>query len=180
MNQEKIGVIKPLPTKTTSLLRSTLIIPSLPSILIELVQNSLDAKASNITVSFELDNWTIKCEDDGYGLTNLEMLKVGGERYWTSKLDIENDKGIMEEVDTFGFRGEALASLADVAMLEVLSKTRRVEGSNESYSLLFRGGEKIYNGIAAVKRNSIGTTIWVRDIFWKVKLVNTNSCSDVN
>lgn len=176
MNKEKIGIIKPLPNKTTSLLRSTLIIPSLPSILIELVQNSLDAKASNIIVSFELDNWTIKCEDDGYGLTNLEMLKVGGERYLTSKLDIENNRG-MEEVDTFGFRGEALASLADVAMLEILSKTRRVvAGSNESYSLLFRGGEKIYNGIAAVKRNSIGTTVWIRDIFWKVRHFNVIPC----
>lgn len=170
--------IAPLPDSTKSLLRSTLIIPSLPSILIELVQNSLDAQSNNVILSFDLDRWTIKCEDDGWGLTRNEMRRVGGERYWTSKLEQDDEK--MEKVNTFGFRGEALASLADVGMLEILTRSRRDENTmldeevsvlgGESYSLLFRGGERIYNGTAKVKRNSIGTTVWVRDIFYQVSV----------
>lgn len=158
-----------LPSRTTSLLRSTLVIPSLPSVLVELVQNSLDANSTSIDLSFNLDTWSIKCSDNGHGLSLDDLRKVGGERYWTSKLTKEGMSG----VETFGFRGEALASMADVGILEILTRCsgsdrRGVEGG-ESFELVMRD-EQRYEGVARIKRNSIGTTVWIRDIFYKVSL----------
>lgn len=156
-----------LPSRTTSLLRSTLVIPSLPSVLVELVQNALDANSTSIDLSFDLDTWSIKCSDNGHGLTLEDLRKVGGERYWTSKLSKEG----MSAVETFGFRGEALASMADVGILEILTKCSGADGrggeGGESFELVMRDCQR-YEGVAKIKRNSIGTTVWVRDIFYKV------------
>lgn len=154
-----------LPARTTSLLRSSLVIPSIPSILVELVQNALDAQANTVDLFFDLERWSIKIEDNGWGLSRDNLGRVGGERYLTSKLG----EGGMGAVETFGFRGEALASIADVAMLEVLTQPRSEGGEEgESYSLVLRGGKRLFNGVAKTKRNSSGTTIWIRDIFYKV------------
>mgnify|MGYP001590390189 FL=1 len=124
-----------LPARTTSLLRSSLVIPSIPSILVELVQNALDAQANTVDLFFDLERWSIKIEDNGWGLSRDNLGRVGGERYLTSKLG----EGGMGAVETFGFRGEALASIADVAMLEVLTQPRSEGGEEgESYSLVLR------------------------------------------
>jgi hypothetical protein len=153
--------IAPLPPQTASLLRSSLVIPSLPSALIELVQNSLDAHSTQVSLSIDLDRWTIKCEDNGRGITREDLKRVGGERYWTSKLD----EGGMGKVETFGFRGEALASLADMALLEVLTRP----SGGETFSLVVKGGARLFEGEATTKRPASGTTVWVRDIFYKVR-----------
>lgn len=176
-----IGIILPLSNETTSLLRSSLIIPNLPSILIELIQNSIDANSNNITLTLDLDRWSIKCEDDGFGFKKEELTQVGKERYWTSKLNVEQQEEDVDEIEigkiglskvnTFGFRGEALASLADIGILEILTKSNRNVneiGDVETYSILIRGGEKLFDGISNTKRNSFGTSVWVRDIFYKV------------
>ena len=155
--------ITSLPSATTSLLRSTLVIPSLPAALVELVQNALDAQATRIDVSVDLDRWTIKCEDNGIGITRSELSKIAGERYFSSKT-LPGDESGME---TFGFRGEALASLADMALLEMVSKSRG--GSDGTVSLVVRGGERLYEGQASTERATEGTTVWIRDIFYKVR-----------
>ena len=158
--------ILPLEPKSVSLLRSTLVIPSFPAILVEFVQNSLDAGAGSISLYLDLDRWSIKCEDDGNGMASTDLERIaGGERYWTSKLGDGLEIG---QVDTFGFRGEALASIADVSTLEVLTRSRRdVEG--ESYSLILKDGERLCSGAAGTRRNGPGTTVWARDVFSRVR-----------
>lgn len=163
LSHGKSGRIVALPASTTSLLRSTLVIPSLPSALIELVQNALDAEATRIDVSVDLDRWTIKCDDNGTGISRLELSRIAGERYLSSKtLPGEAEEGR----ETFGFRGEALASLADMGLLELLSKSRG--GQDGTVSLVVRGGDRLYEGQARTERHAEGTTVWVRDMFYKV------------
>lgn len=157
--------IAPLPATTTSLLRSTLVIPSLPAALIELVQNALDAHASRIDVTVDLDRWTIKCEDNGTGISRSELAKVAGERYWTSKTLPGKEELQEGGSETFGFRGEALASLRDMALLEIVSRS---QGNEETVSLVARGAERLYEGVASTSRATEGTTVWIRDIFYKV------------
>ena len=161
--------ILPLEAKSVSLLRSTIVIPSFPAILVEFVQNSLDARASSISLFLDLNHWSIKCEDDGDGMTEADLERIGGrERYWTSKLGNGLEIG---QVDTFGFRGEALASIADVSTLEVRTRSRwDVEG--ESYSLILENGERIHSGIASTRRNGPGTTVWARDVYSKVSTLS--------
>lgn len=166
------AAIRRLPDATSSLLRSSVILPSLTAILIELVQNAIDAHAKTIVVSFDLTRWTIKCEDDGRGMQQLDTVTIG-ERYWSSKgvRGGESDQGF----ESFGFRGEALASMADMALLEILTRPCRRGGDvtdndeGDSYTLLIRGGVKLAQGKATTKRTAVGTTVWVRDIFYKVR-----------
>lgn len=159
---DSIQPIKPLPESTTHLLRSTLVIPSLPSCLVELVQNALDAQASKIEVSIDLDTWTIRCDDNGCGMDLDTLRALGeGERYWTSKA-MPGDA--LHE--TFGFRGEALASMAQNGLLEIV--TEKHEGS-QALSLVIRGGKRLYVGKAIMGRaTGRGSTVWVRDLFYKV------------
>lgn len=156
--------IAALPVSVASQLRSGIVIPSLPAVLVELVQNSLDARARSIAVVVDLDRWSIRCDDDGCGLGRDDLRCVGRERYWTTK-DNDGDQ-------TFGFRGEALASVAQVAVLEIL--TRRDtdgagEGDGETHELLVRDGIVAREGVARSKRTAAGTTVWARDIFYKAR-----------
>ena len=96
--------IAPLPQRTRSILRSTVILTSLVQVVSELIQNSLDANARSIQVGIDCDDWSCWVQDDGTGFTidSLELLanycKTDSMRYSTSKAS-EGDH-------TFGFRGE--------------------------------------------------------------------------
>ena len=96
--------IKPLPQRTRSLLRSTVILTSLVQVVSELIQNSLDANARSIQVGIDCDDWSSWVQDDGTGFTidGLELLahycKADSLRYSTSK--------VSDGDHTFGFRGE--------------------------------------------------------------------------
>lgn len=153
-----------LPPATTSRLRSSIVLPSFPAILVELVQNALDAQSTSIVVSVDLERWNMKCEDDGVGLSEAELEKIGEERYWTSKLSEEG----MGRVNTFGFRGEALASIACVGVLEILSRSRsKCDGG--SCSKTVQDGVTIPIGEARARRGTPGTTVWARQVFHKVR-----------
>ncbi len=129
------------------------------SVIKELVENSLDAGASKIRVSTEgggLSSITI--EDDGDGIL-FEDLPFSVERHATSKINELHD---IEKIYTFGFRGEALASIAAISLLEIRSrhKSESIGGFLES-----RGGEIVNLVPQAVNQ---GTTITVRDLFYSV------------
>ncbi|GAA5949089.1 hypothetical protein JCM21900_004855 [Sporobolomyces salmonicolor] len=153
--------IRPLPRRTASLLRSSIVIPSLPSILAELVHNALDARATQVHLTVDLDTWSIKCDDNGSGISpeGLATLEHEG-RYSTSKLPGSDGQPARH---AYGFRGEALASLAEVGLLEV--RTRTAHG--ETHELVLRGGATLSRGVSSIKRTGQGTTVWVRDIFYK-------------
>ncbi|KAK4332420.1 DNA mismatch repair protein MLH3 [Rhodotorula toruloides] len=157
-----------LPPRTSSLIRSSTIVPTLPSILSELVQNSIDARATAIHCAVDLDTWTVRVEDNGTGITqqDLALLRTAA-RHLTSKLNVTTN-GTADEalagVATYGFRGEALASLQDVGTLEIRTKTA---DDDEAHQLVLRGGECLAYGESRTER-STGTTVWVRDIFYKL------------
>lgn len=96
--------ISPLPRPTSTRLRSATIIPSLPQILSELVQNSLDAKSKSITCWLNLasGNESIRVQDDGSGIDEAGLRRVG-ERFMSSKDRTDDRTG---PVGSYGFRGE--------------------------------------------------------------------------
>lgn len=154
--------IAPLPQRTRSILRSTVILTSLVQVVSELIQNSLDANARSIQVGVDCDDWSCWVQDDGMGFTidNLELLanncKVGSMRYFTNK---DPDCGHT----SFGFRGEALASIADLSILEISSRTAK---ARQSWSVILKGPETLFFGPSARwHRQSAGTTVCVRDAF---------------
>lgn len=69
--------IRRLDDGTISTLRSTLVLHTLPAVLLELVQNSLDADARLIEVSFSLKRWQCRVSDDGTGISAIELKHVG-------------------------------------------------------------------------------------------------------
>ena len=94
------------------------------SVIKELVENSLDAEATKISVVVEDAGRTlIRVVDDGLGMAASDLAAAVG-RHATSKLRRFED---LEQLATFGFRGEALPSIASVSRLEILSRVRGEE-----------------------------------------------------
>ncbi|GBE79898.1 hypothetical protein SCP_0211000 [Sparassis crispa] len=154
---------------TQSRLRSTQILVSLSQIISELVQNSLDAGAQHIDIGVDCEDWGCWVRDDGFGIgrNGLAVLAGGAEsgRYSTSKAYSPASLG---EVSTFGFRGEALASAADLSCLEISSRTAR---SRESWSVILKGGATLYSGPSVRwRRESPGTVVSVRDAFYNLPI----------
>ncbi|KDQ64416.1 hypothetical protein JAAARDRAFT_187743 [Jaapia argillacea MUCL 33604] len=160
-------VIEHLETATRSKLRSTQILTSLSEIVSELVQNSLDAGALQVDVGVDCEEWSCWVRDDGCGITRdgIDALAKGGEsgRYVTSKAYA---LASLDAVSTFGFRGEALASAADLACLEISSRTLQ---SRQSWSVILKGGECLYLGPSTRwRRESSGTVVCIRDAFYNL------------
>lgn len=127
------------------------------SVVKELLENAIDAGASQITVSIESGGVRlIEISDNGTGI-EAKYIPTAFIRHATSKIRTEDD---LNSIHTLGFRGEALASIASVARVELLTRTE----ADECASLYrIEGGEEqpIEPGARGV-----GTTIRVRDLFF--------------
>jgi DNA mismatch repair protein MutL len=131
------------------------------SVVKELVENSIDAGAKNITVRLQkggIDK--IEVIDDGAGMT-VDDLDMAVEPHATSK--IENLEDIVN-VDTLGFRGEALSSISSVSKVSITSKS---DESSESvgYVIHVEGGHKKQ---PTKTSRDIGTTVSVENIFYNI------------
>jgi DNA mismatch repair protein MutL len=124
----------------------------------ELVENSIDAGATAITVEFADGGRSVKVIDNGKGLLPDELPKAL-ERFATSKISNSDD---LWKLHTFGFRGEALASIAAVSRLTLTSRPR---GQDKAYQLISDFGKR--SEIDPVG-GSEGTTIAVRELFGNV------------
>jgi DNA mismatch repair protein MutL len=121
----------------------------------ELVENALDAGASRISVTLENGGIDfVSVEDDGVGMSTAE-LRLAVERHATSKLPDED----LSDIATFGFRGEALPSIASVAEMTLLSKPR---GGDSAWKLVIDNGRTTADEPAA---RDGGTSISVRHLF---------------
>ncbi|KAF8915373.1 hypothetical protein CPB85DRAFT_1495878 [Mucidula mucida] len=159
--------IEALPVATQNRLRSTQILTSLPQVVSELLQNALDAGARHVDIGVDRDDWSCWVRDDGHGISkdNMFLLGQGSEqgRYATSKA---YDPDSLNVLSSFGFRGEALASAADLSCLEIASRTAT---SRETWSMILKGGEALYTGPAVRwRRETSGTTVVVRDAFYNL------------
>ena len=125
----------------------------------ELVENSIDAGATQITIEIEAGGRRLlKVSDDGEGMVRDDAI-LAFERHATSKIRGSDD---LIAIGTLGFRGEALASIASVAKVELITCT---EGAAAGTRVVVEGGRMRDVKDAAHPR---GTTIAVRDLFFNV------------
>jgi DNA mismatch repair protein MutL len=125
----------------------------------ELVENSIDAGSTRITIEIEAGGRRLlKVSDDGEGMVRDDAV-LAFERHATSKISVSED---LAAIGTLGFRGEALASIASVAKVELTTCT---EGAASATRVTIDGGRMRDVKDAAHPR---GTTIAVRDLFFNV------------
>ncbi|XP_057469421.1 DNA mismatch repair protein MLH3 isoform X2 [Actinidia eriantha] len=154
-----MGDIKLLSEAVHSSVRSGVVLFDLTRVVEELIFNSVDAGATKISVAVGVGTCYIKVEDNGCGIAR-DGLVLLGQRYATSKFDQ------LAETDAvtggFGFRGEALSSISDVSLLEVITKAH---GRPNGYRKVVKGCKCLYLGIDD-GRQDVGTTVIVRDLFY--------------
>jgi len=126
------------------------------SVVKELLENSIDAGSSQIDIVIEQGgNQLIQVRDDGKGISK-NQLPLAIKRFHTSKISQLDD---LFTISSLGFRGEALASIASVAQLSIISS----EGSNEGAELSISNG-KLEELVPAASIN--GTQVTIRDLFY--------------
>ncbi|MBE7052822.1 MAG: DNA mismatch repair endonuclease MutL [Ruminococcaceae bacterium] len=127
------------------------------SVVKELVENSIDAGAKNITVEIKNGGMSyIRVTDDGCGIEKDDV-KTAFLPHATSKIKTSDD---LSRIYTLGFRGEALSSIASVAKVEIYTKTK---DSLAGRRLLIEGGKVLEEEDAGC---AVGTTIIVRNLFY--------------
>ena len=127
------------------------------SIVKELVENSIDSGADSIIVEIKKGGKTyIRVTDNGCGIPDDEA-ETAFLRHATSKITTAKD---LDAIETLGFRGEALASIAAVTHTELITKTAE---SKSGVRLLIHGGEVISNGKTGCPD---GTTFVITDLFY--------------
>lgn len=129
------------------------------SIVKELVENSIDAGAENIEITVKNGGIDlINVVDDGCGIEK-DDIDVAFLPHTTSKIALAED---LSEIKTLGFRGEALASIAAVSVVEMLTKT---EGDETGSKVEVQAGRIKSKGEFSA---NTGTSVWVRDLFYNV------------
>ena len=127
------------------------------SVVKEMLENSIDAGAKNITVEIKNGGISlIKIIDDGVGIAEDDM-EIAFERHATSKIRKAED---LESIKSMGFRGEALASIAAISKVEMVSKK---ENDEVGHKIVVEGGKTVE---FTEEARSVGTTITVRNLFY--------------
>ena len=152
-------MIRRLPAQTVNRIAAGEVIERPASVIKELVENALDAGASQIDIRYEDGGRTvITVTDDGKGMDPAN-LSLAVERHATSKLPDDTD---LLNIATMGFRGEALPSIGSVARLSLISQT---EDDDSAWELRVEGGVK-HDLRPAPRFGLHGTRVDVRDLFY--------------
>ena len=152
-------MIRRLPAQTVNRIAAGEVIERPASVIKELVENALDAGASQIDIRYEDGGRTvITVTDDGKGMDPAN-LSLAVERHATSKLPDDTD---LLNIATMGFRGEALPSIGSVARLSLISQT---EDDDSAWELRVEGGLK-HDLRPAPRFGLHGTRVDVRDLFY--------------
>lgn len=129
------------------------------SVVKELVENSIDAQSSKITINIqEGGKKSVEVIDDGIGMESTDA-RLSINRHTTSKINNADD---LFSIYSLGFRGEALASIVSVAQVEIITKT---EESDLGIHLVIEGGEIVSDKQASAPK---GTRISVKNLFFNV------------
>jgi DNA mismatch repair protein MutL len=155
--EKKMGNIVLLDDLTINKIAAGEVIERPASVVKEMVENSIDAGAKQITIEIKNGGISlIKITDNGCGIAEDDM-EIAFERHATSKIRKAED---LQTVKSMGFRGEALASIAAIAKVEMISKK---EGSENAHRIVVEGGKTLEFTEAA---RSVGTTITVQNLFY--------------
>ncbi|MEL6908656.1 MAG: DNA mismatch repair endonuclease MutL [Cyanobacteria bacterium J06643_13] len=149
--------IRTLPDNVIDLIAAGEVIDSLAAVVRELVENSLDAGATRITVGCNLDLWQVQIIDNGKGMA-LEDLRVCAQPHSTSKIRTQKD---LWQITSLGFRGEALHSIAQVAELTISSRSEQ----NSGWQVTYHEGQIARESLVAIAR---GTIVTVSNLFAKI------------
>lgn len=146
-----------LPKEVYQLIAAGEVVERPSSVVKEMIENSVDAGAKNITVEIKNGGSTyIRITDDGCGIARSEVKKVFIS-HATSKIKVSDD---LDKIGTLGFRGEAMASISAVAKVQLLTRTPDEEIGTR-YEIA--GGQELDFSDAGCP---VGTTIVVADIFF--------------
>ncbi|CAB1419429.1 unnamed protein product [Pleuronectes platessa] len=152
-------MIRCLPGEVQEALRSGVSIPSLQQCVEELVLNSIDAGATCVGVRLDMESLKVQVLDNGAGMSAEDMERVGN-RYYTSKCSSLED---LDDLRSYGFRGEALASIFSLSTLvEITSRTR---SSVKTHVKVFKSGKGLGVFEADAARPSAGTTVVISNFF---------------
>jgi len=154
-----MGVINVLDKHVAELIAAGEVVERPASVIKELVENAIDAGAKHITVEIKNGGCTfMRVTDDGCGIAKDDV-RVAFLRHATSKVRVEDD---LDRIATLGFRGEALASIAAVSRLQLITR-HKDEETGTSY-LIEGGEEQLFDDAGC----PAGTTFVIRDLFFNI------------
>lgn len=154
-----VGKIQRLPETVANQIAAGEVVERPASVVKELVENSLDAGATQITVEVDAGGTKrIQVEDNGSGMSREDAI-LSFERQATSKIATSHD---IERISTFGFRGEAIPSIASVSRFQIITRSADWDAATE---IMVVGGVMERVGDAG---HPVGTTISVRDLFFNM------------
>lgn len=151
-----MGVISKMTPHLANMIAAGEVVERPSSVVKELVENAIDARATNIKIYLEnggLDY--IKIVDDGCGMDSDDVC-MAFLPHATSKIKTEYD---LFRIKTLGFRGEAIASIASVSMMQIISS----QNGNEGYQCTYKSGVKQNEGVT---HSNKGTTVIVSNLFF--------------
>lgn len=151
-----MGIIKVLDESVSNMIAAGEVVENPASMIKELLENSLDAESKNIKIDVKNGGKHVIISDDGKGMSQEDLL-MSVERHATSKIRKKED---LYNLFTYGFRGEALSSIAAVSKMILSSKD---EDSSVGSTVNVSGGK--ITGLKEVQRNR-GTTIEIKDLFF--------------
>jgi len=151
-----LGIIRILDESVSNIIAAGEVVENPASMIKEMIENSLDAKATMIKIEVFKSGVDVKISDNGIGMDKDDTL-LSVERHATSKISKKED---VFNLKTYGFRGEALSSIAAVSKLTILTRTK---DSSVGYKISSYGG--VVRNFEEVSKN-VGTEVEVRDLFY--------------
>ncbi|MHB0913254.1 MAG: DNA mismatch repair endonuclease MutL [Armatimonadota bacterium] len=155
----EIGVVRRLDESTANKIAAGEVVERPASVVKELVENALDARASSVQVELEEGGRRrIAVTDNGIGMCRDDAV-LALERHATSKIRTVED---LFSINTLGFRGEALPSIASVSLMEIIT---RMESDDAATRVHVSGGERLE---VSEMGAPVGTSVSVTDLFFNV------------